>query len=134
MADKILIVEDEPVWQRLYQMCLATEGSEVEIATNGEEALAILKNRSLDLIILDLELEQGTGLEYLQKFMSVEHNVKIVSITGTSDFHWDFRSWAADAVVTRSDDLSALKATIERVLHSERKQEGNSRGQYANKI
>lgn len=62
----ILIVEDEPDIQELIQYHLLKEGFETLLASNGKEALDIVKAQSPDLVLLDLMLPLVNGIEVLK--------------------------------------------------------------------
>lgn len=59
----ILIVEDSPITQMFLQKILEQLGHQVFIASNGIEALNIVKDRDFDLIFMDLEMPRLNGLE-----------------------------------------------------------------------
>jgi DNA-binding NtrC family response regulator len=118
MTDKILVVEDEEKLRRLYEMELEEEGYEVVTAADGRGALEKLNKEPVDLVVLDLELSDGLGLGYLQEFMDIKRNVKVVINTAYPSYKMDFHSWAADAFLIKSSDLTELKQTIYNMLHS----------------
>lgn len=62
-GQRVLIVEDEPSQMELLSYNLGAEGYQVFKANTGEEALLILKEASIDLILLDWMLPQTSGLE-----------------------------------------------------------------------
>lgn len=64
---KILIVEDEKSLALAYQTILVQHSYEVELAYDGEEALALIKKGSFDLILLDMNLPKMNGLEMLRE-------------------------------------------------------------------
>jgi DNA-binding NtrC family response regulator len=117
MSERILVVEGEKRLRDRYQIELRNDGYEVITAASGQNALHRLKNESIDLIVAELVLPDGTGLGYLQKFLAVKRKVKVVINTSHSTFKTDFHSWAADAFLTKSSDLSELKSTIHSVLN-----------------
>jgi DNA-binding response OmpR family regulator len=61
---KILVVEDEKNLRRLYAEELKFEGHQVIAVDRGEEALRVLENRPIDLVVLDLVLPNGKGMNY----------------------------------------------------------------------
>lgn len=65
MARKILIVEDEPGLQKSLSVSLAKSGYEILTASDGEEAVKILKSTKPDLILLDLILPKQNGFDVL---------------------------------------------------------------------
>ena len=63
MAEKILIIEDDPATQRLVDYTLRHEGYEVISASNGLEGLRKAREESPDLVILDIMLPGLDGYE-----------------------------------------------------------------------
>ncbi len=62
---RILLVEDNPVNQKLAKMMLNKQGCRVEIANNGKEAVAKYESSpdNLDLIFMDIEMPEMNGIE-----------------------------------------------------------------------
>lgn len=118
MTDKILIVEDEKNLQLLYQMKLEAEGFKVTTANNCDRALEKLNKEPVDLVMLDLDVQSGAGLDYLQQFVSTKRDVKVMIVTDSGGYHWDFRAWIADGCFEKSSDLKQLGHAVEQVLHS----------------
>jgi DNA-binding response OmpR family regulator len=67
---KILVVEDETFLVKIYSVKLKKEGYDVEIATDGEEAVRLAEEFSPDLILLDLILPKMNGFEALEEIRS----------------------------------------------------------------
>jgi DNA-binding response OmpR family regulator len=63
---KILLVEDEPIAQALYQSRLQREGFKISFAEDGEVALNALAKDRPDLVVLDLMLPKVNGTEVLK--------------------------------------------------------------------
>ena len=61
----ILMVEDSPSLSRAYETQLAPLGHEVVAAADGTSALAALKTRRVDCVLLDLQLPDRDGMEVL---------------------------------------------------------------------
>ena len=60
---EILLVEDNPINRRLSQLVLEKEGHSVVVADNGMVALDVLERRSVDLILMDLQMPKMDGNE-----------------------------------------------------------------------
>ncbi|MCM8763237.1 MAG: response regulator, partial [Candidatus Omnitrophica bacterium] len=58
---KILIVDDEPDILDLLELTLSEENYEILKASDGEEALAIIKSQPLDLVLLDYKMPKMDG-------------------------------------------------------------------------
>lgn len=64
---KILIVEDDPLMNRMYQKIFKFEGFDVDFATNGEEGLDKIRTIKPTLVLLDIMMPKINGLEVLDK-------------------------------------------------------------------
>jgi CheY-like chemotaxis protein len=60
---RFLVVEDNPVNQKLMEYVLRKTGAAISVADNGEEALALLKTEEFDLIVMDLQMPGIDGYE-----------------------------------------------------------------------
>lgn len=69
---RLLVVEDEPSISGFVRRGLMFEGFDVEIATNGREALDAIRDRLPDLVILDLMLPEIDGIEVARRVRAVE--------------------------------------------------------------
>ena len=80
MRSKILVVEDEPAISDSVVYTLEREGFEVDVARDGEEALAAAGANDYDLVILDLMLPRLSGNEVCRRLRS-ESAVPIIMLT-----------------------------------------------------
>lgn len=86
----ILVVEDHVVTQRLLSKRLRDAGHEVSPAANGLEALALLEEGTVDLIISDIAMPEMDGLTLLRHIRSDERLAQIpvlVLTTSVLDLH-----------------------------------------------
>ncbi len=120
MRKKILIVEDEEALRILYQDELKAEGYEVLTATNGKEAIQQLEKGKPDLVVLDIVMPVMNGLEALGRILGKNRKIPIILHTSHSRYQEDFMSWAADAYVMKSSDLTELKEKIHGLLEKRR--------------
>jgi two-component system KDP operon response regulator KdpE len=67
MTLRVLVVEDDHDIRTLIQASLTVEGFDVQTAVSLSEALALLQHRRPDLIVLDLGLPDGDGLQLLRE-------------------------------------------------------------------
>lgn len=81
---KILLIEDFPVIQEMYEQVLQQNDFEVDTSSDGGEALEKVKQNNYDLILLDMLLPKINGVEFLQKFKD-RGNTKIIAL---SDFDY----------------------------------------------
>jgi len=86
MSIRALIVDDSSVMRKIVERCLRQAGmnlSQVLEASNGTEALALVNEHTLDLILSDINMPVMDGLEFIRHLKKVESakNVPIVMIT-----------------------------------------------------
>lgn len=112
----ILIVEDDPAQQVLYKEEISEMGYEVRLASNGEEALKMARDRRPDLVILDIMMPGMGGLETLRKMLNDVPRISVIINTAYSHYKEDFMSWAADEYIVKSSDLTELKNAIQKIL------------------
>lgn len=63
MPFRILVVDDEPTLVRLMEFILAKQGHDMLAATNGEDALAMIRSERPDLVLLDIMMPRIDGYE-----------------------------------------------------------------------
>lgn len=87
MADelRILVVEDDPVQAKAVAEALGQEGWSVQGVESVEEAREALEGASYDVVVVDHELPDGTGLEVLEAGQRELPTVPVVYLTGTGD-------------------------------------------------
>ncbi len=78
----ILLVEDYPSLQKIYQTALEAEGHTVFVASDGNEGLAAAGQHNIDLILLDIFMPNADGFDFLEKYKLKEHpSVKLIILT-----------------------------------------------------
>ncbi len=78
----VLLVDDEKKFLDVLSQRLGTRGVDAETATSGEDALAKMKNRSFDVIILDVMMPGMGGIETLKRIRKENPEVQIIMLTG----------------------------------------------------
>ncbi len=86
------------------------------LSQNGKEAIQKLEEKKPDLVVLDIVMPVMDGIEALRPFLGKKRKIPIILHTSHAEYPEDFKSWAADADVIKSSDLSESKATIRRLL------------------
>jgi len=87
MAQRILVVDDEPDILELTRLALSQEGYEVETAATGDEAMAGIRRAKPDLIVLDLMLPDRPGTEICRSLRATPglSDIPVIMLTARSD-------------------------------------------------
>ena len=112
----LLVVDDEGDIRYLYAAELEDEGHSVVTCGNSAEAIEQLRHQVFDLVILDIQLDQESGLELLQRISHEQKDTPVILCTAFSCYKDDFSSWLADAYVVKSSNLDELKNEVRRIL------------------
>jgi len=81
----ILVVDDSDSLRHLFEHTLVSGGHKVVTATDGKKAAAVLSTREVDLVVTDIYMPNGDGLEVLMALRRLKHRAPAIamsSITG----------------------------------------------------
>jgi DNA-binding response OmpR family regulator len=108
---KVLIVDDEPHLRLLYEAELRRAGFQTITAANAEQGLGYATNMNPDLVVLDIRMPGMDGIELMHRILDRDNSVPIVINTAYSSYRDNFLTWAADAYLIKSSDVSELVQT-----------------------
>lgn len=118
---KVLIVEDDQAIGEMYQMKSELSGIATKLARNGMEALSLLDDFTPDIVLLDLQMPEMNGAEFLSHFRNrpqfADTPVLILTNTGVEEAPksiWDngISGFIVKANCTPSEVINKLKETI----------------------
>jgi two-component system, response regulator, stage 0 sporulation protein F len=113
---KILVVDDEENIRELFRDELVEQGFVVELAEDGFIALEKLASFKPDLVTLDVKMPGIDGLEVLRRIREKDVNIPVLLLTAFGEFRQDFNTWASDAYVVKSANLTELVETVHTLL------------------
>jgi DNA-binding response OmpR family regulator len=113
---KVLVVDDEENFLKLYRMELASEGYEVKVASSGEAAIESVAAEMPDLVVLDVKMTGKDGLQTLSELKQQNKHLPVILNTAYNTYKSNFESWLAEDYVVKSADLSELKRKIRELL------------------
>ncbi len=124
MLQKILVVDDEPLMQRILSEEFKDVGYEVHQASNGDAAFQIVSERDIDLIVSDMKMPGMSGIQLLQKIQSqraVPPPMILVSAFSETKIH---EAYAAgfQGVFTKPIEFEALIRAVRKRLKTMREQ------------
>ena len=95
----LLVADDDPIMREFASVYLSSPTATVTTATDGRDALALLKDRRFDLLLLDLDMPVMNGFEVLET-LRADHataGLPIIVITGREDIVSIDRAYALGA-------------------------------------
>jgi len=117
-----LVVDDDDVFRNRLCRALSQRNWEVIDAASGEQALTIARERSPDLVIVDLKMPGIGGLELVPELRSLDSSMAIIVLTGYGSIptaisamkrgadHYMSKPADADQVLTAFENLRAAPA------------------------
>lgn len=82
---KLLIVDDEEDIREFAKSFFKKRGIEVFTSAGGVNALLIIERERPDLVLLDIHMEEMTGVEVLKRIRETKNDVKVIMVTGVED-------------------------------------------------
>ena len=111
---RILVVDDEPDLRTLYELTLLREGYRVETAESLAQGLQLLNEHRFDVLITDMRLPDGLGMELIRQVRSQQRRERCVVITAYGSAENAVESLKAGAFdyLTKPVDLKQFRAVI----------------------
>jgi DNA-binding NtrC family response regulator len=79
---RVLVADDETKLRELMVRELARKGHDVEGVGDGEAAVAALRDREYDVVILDMKMPRKEGIEVLRELQSFPEHPQVIVMTG----------------------------------------------------
>lgn len=119
LTSRVLLVEDNPINQRVAMRMLERLGIEADLARDGQEAVAAAAAAPYDCILMDIQMPGIDGLEATRRIRqdrSAIHRPRIVAMTATATSEDQERCLAAgmDAYISKPVRLEDLRSLMER--------------------
>ena len=119
---KILVVEDEPSLQKLLQYQLSKIGHEIQVAGDGEQALAMVRSERPDLVLLDVMLPVMGGFQVLRKLQEDKNtkSIPVIMLSAKGQQH-DIAAGLNQGVfdyITKPFNIPDLSARTDKALAS----------------
>lgn len=117
-APHILVVDDEPDLRTLYELTLVREGYQVHTAENLRAAWECLQSRSYQLVITDMRLPDGFGIELVRSMRAALRPERCVVITAYGSAQSAVESLKAGAFdyLTKPVDLREFRNAVASAL------------------
>ncbi|MDO9435819.1 sigma-54 dependent transcriptional regulator [Hydrogenophaga sp.] len=121
-AASVLVIDDEPDLRTLYELTLLREGHAVVAAPDLAQAREWLAQQRFDVLISDMRLPDGLGLELLRELTEAQRGEKCIVITAYGSAENAVESLKAGAFdyLTKPVDLKQLRGAVAAALESGR--------------
>ncbi|MDD4295304.1 MAG: response regulator [Candidatus Omnitrophica bacterium] len=118
MSKKILIVDDEQNILKMVESRLLSAGYEVACAKSGREGLDILKNETIDMIVLDVVMPDIDGFDFFKTIKKDPKtaDISVIILTGRAAMQDTFEAMGVDDFVSKPFEGANLLAKIEGVF------------------
>ncbi len=121
MIKTILVVDDAPMIRELLKSVLETEGYQVLLTSDGEEAVQAAHDNHVDLSIVDIFLPRKGGLQVMGELLEKDPESKFIAISGGEAFNPEAIVELAKAfdvieTFTKPIDTRKLVDTVNRAL------------------
>lgn len=124
----ILLVDDEKAIRETLKIILEEAGYKIHTAFNGFDALEIIKNNIVDILITDLRMPKMTGIELMERALEIDPHLETIFISAYADVKSAVKAVKLGAVdyMEKSFTNEELLATIEKTVKKVELKRGNS--------
>jgi DNA-binding NtrC family response regulator len=128
VATTLLIVDDEETFRKLTARELGRSGYSVEAAGTLEEARTLLAKQHFNLVLLDVRLPDGSGLDLLEEIREASPTTEVVMLTGYGTVQEAIRAMKVGAhdFLTKPSKLGELEAVLEKAVQKQMLQRGHT--------
>lgn len=120
--ETVLIVDDEKNYLVVLEALLGSEGYEIITASNARDALRVVRESDLDLVITDVRMPGMTGIELLRESKRLKPEVPVIIMTayGTIEMAVEAMKEHAYDYITKPFQNEQLKLTVKKALENHR--------------
>ncbi len=118
---RVLIADDEKSIRVVLRKYLSSLGHEVVEASDGIEAIDVLKEKGVDIAFVDIKMPGKTGLEILDEVKNVP--IVILTAYGTMDYTVKAMEKGAVEYITKPFSFEEIKSILDKVLISHEREE-----------
>jgi two-component system NtrC family response regulator len=120
--ETILIVDDERNYLVLLEALLGPEGYEIMTADNAYDALSLVREADLDLLITDMKMPRMDGMELLDECKRIKSDLPVIMMTayGTIEMAVEAMKKHAYDYITKPFQNEQLKLTVKKALENYR--------------
>ena len=113
------MIDDEETVRGLFRAILEPVGYAVVEAENGQQGIRCFRESPTDVVITDMYMPQGDGLEVIRQLRPAYPALKILAVSGsggTENLLSKARGFGADAILSKPVGVEELRATMANLL------------------
>lgn len=118
MADKVLIVDDDPSICRLLDKVMHSNGLDTVVVNSGIDALNVIKNHTFDIILMDVMLGDMEGFDVIKRIRNQGINTPVMIVSGRNEDYDSLYglSLGADDYITKPFRPIVLGAKVKALI------------------
>jgi len=124
--NKLLVVDDEHLIRWALEQHLKKQGYEVVTAGCGEDALRLVREEQPDLVLLDIQLPDISGIDVLEKIKNQDEDIVVIMVTANSGLENAVKAMriGANDYISKPFNLDEISIVVRKALEtSELRQE-----------
>jgi len=121
---EVVVVDDEPIVRKRLKPALEKSGYRVEIFDDGSGLLERLKEKTFDIVVTDVRMEDVDGIQVLEEVLAQSSRTKVIIITGYATVEVAREALAKGAFdfIAKPFKPNDLRVIIERAAEALREQ------------
>jgi len=119
MVNKLLIVDDNEESLRSLELAFRKSGYELFTASGGREAIEIMEQHDIDVVVCDLKMPDATGMDVLEASRRLEPPPLVILLTAYGTIESAVQALKAGAFhyLTKPVNLAELRIQVARAMH-----------------
>src|SRR5919106_2522461 len=124
---RILVVDDEPSMRDMLRIVLRRDGYDVVLAENGSQAIAILEQQQIDLLLSDIRMPDISGVEVLRAAKEINRDIVAFMMTAFASTETAVEAMRLGAVdyFTKPFSMDELRLKVRQHLETNRLRQEN---------
>ena len=121
MSHRLLIIDDEASLVEFLALLFQSEGYDVTTAGSVEEARKSFERSSYDLVLCDILMPDGNGLDILKEIKAVDNNAAVIMMTAYTSTKSAIEAMKLGAYdyISKPFDVEELKIVAKKALQTE---------------
>lgn len=115
---RCMVVDDDPISRDILRNCIDKNPRLKLVATfdNAVEASAAINQKDVDLVFLDVEMPEMTGLQFLERFKNIP---QVIMVTSEKKYAFDAFKFDVTDYLAKPVDMDRFKIAVDRAIYYE---------------